>query len=611
MIAFLKKKKMLFLIIIIIFAICMNVLAGQFSDPVIQYNQTDSPYVAKGDTPSGNYNDLNVLGEDLTYDIPEAQDGNTNITLLYDNFEGWATGSDCSSGTLPVGSWTSCLDTADTFIRGTTTAGEYNNDTEALTLYDWDTDNFPGTEGLIWCGDTSSYTNLYLTFWWRRIALDNGEYGRIDANKTGTSWTNVFDTGNGADTNYAESQIDITGYISTYSCIGLHALMNQVAEKFLIDDLRIIGTKPLYRTEIWHNSSQIDDGNINFINATINFTTNESDAYSLQIYDWLNSQWTNCESNNVLADIPTKWWCNMTSNPMNYNSSDRRIRIRINSTTDLNPGLLKEDYVQYYVGYPSYLEVNLTNPNPSQPLNSVQNQTFNVNATIVCRNGPCGQVSGTVMYNLSSSSPDTAVNTTEGDKPFYIQESPANAIKSCGTMNSEDSCQLNWTINATGNVNSNWKIGVLFNSSYTDITNNNTNNATISILSCTEDFNLNWNSIKFGLLDPSTGPTKAPGNDDSLYNITVNPDSCNLDFYISGTDLTNTTLQSEIGVGNITWSNTSNSSSTSYNLSYESNVIKLNVAKNTNVTTWYWINVPAVYAGYYNGNIIITGAKNG
>ena len=62
---------------------------------------------------------------------------------------------------------------------------------------------------------------------------------------------------------------------------------------------------------------------------------------------------------------------------------------------------------------------------------------------------------------------------------------------------------------------------------------------------------------------------------------------------------------------NVTWSNTSNTYGESFNLSSIPNVLKLNVPKNTNVTTWYWINVPAVYAGYYNGAIYINSVKNG
>jgi hypothetical protein len=259
------------------------------------------------------------------------------------------------------------------------------------------------------------------------------------------------------------------------------------------------------------------------------------------------------------------------------------------------------------------LETLLFIPDTSNITNIVQNKTFIVNTTVYCRGSDCGNVYGTVMYNLSSLNPDTPINITQGDKPFYIQESTPLAMKACPTnpLVKDEFCNITWTVNATGNVNTAWKIGVYFNSSYSDTQTNNTENATVSIVSCTEDFNLNWNSIKFGLLNPSTYQNPATGNSINAYNITVNSDSCNLSFYISGTNLENSTLNSRIYVGNITWSNSTNDYSESFNLSTTSNVLKLNVPKNTNITTWYWINVPAVYAGYYNGTMTITGVKNG
>lgn len=438
-------KKIIFLILAIFFLITLNVFADFIPDPIMQYNQSGAPHVETGETPSGDYNDLNVLGEGLTYDIPEGIEGSD------------------------------------------------------------------------------------------------------------------------------------------------------------------------YRVDVWHNSSQIVEGNINSINLTINFTTNVSDDYSLQIYDWFNSQWVSadCDSGGVLADTPTIWWCNKTVNPMNYNSSDRVVRFRINSTADTDPGMLTEDYVQYFVGYPSYLEVNMTNPETVATLNVIQNKTFDVNATVICRDGPCGEVNGTIMYNLSSSDPDTPVNTTQGDNPFYIQESPAYAMKSCGTMYSNDFCQLNWTINATGSINTEWKIDVLFNSSYIDILDNSTESATININNCTVDITAQWSAINFGSLAPETLGNSANGNDNDEYNITVNSGSCHLDLYINGTNLTNTTYNSFIPVNNVTWSNTSNTYAESFELSSTATVLKLDVPEITNVTTWYWINVPAVYAGYYDGEIYLWGVKRG
>jgi len=368
-----------------------------------------------------------------------------------------------------------------------------------------------------------------------------------------------------------------------------------------------------YSIDVWHNSSQIADGNIDSINLTINFTTNVSDDYSLWIYDWFNSQWvsTGCNFGGVLANTPTRWWCNITTDAMNYNSSDRRLRFRINSSLDSDKGLLKEDYVQYYISYLSYLEVNLTKPDPSAVLNVIQNKTFGTNSSVICRGGPCEEVFGTILYNLSSENPDTPVNITQGDKPFYIQESPASAMKSCGSLANSQFCLLNWTVNATGNINSEWKIGVLFNSSFSTVQENNTDSATISINDCPVDISIQWKAINFGLLDPNTEQNNATGNDVNEYNISVNDGSCNLDLYINGTDLTNTTLGYKIDVGNVSWSNTTNDYGVSYIMSSSVSVIKLNVPQNSNVTTWYWLNVPPVYTGYYNGTISVWGVKSG
>jgi hypothetical protein len=66
-----------------------------------------------------------------------------------------------------------------------------------------------------------------------------------------------------------------------------------------------------------------------------------------------------------------------------------------------------------------------------------------------------------------------------------------------------------------------------------------------------------------------------------------------------------------VGVGNISWSNATNNYSESVDLASTNNAIKTNVSEKTNVTTWYWISIPPVYAGRYNGTVYITGVKNG
>jgi hypothetical protein len=260
---------------------------------------------------------------------------------------------------------------------------------------------------------------------------------------------------------------------------------------------------------------------------------------------------------------------------------------------------------------PGRLEVNLSSP--LDPTNVIQNNTFTINATVYCRDGNCGNVNGTARYNFTSSIPDTLINTTQGDKPFYIQETSPLAMKSCPTnpLIVDEFCNITWTVNATGDINTDWKIGVLFNSSNMGIQNNHTKNSTISILGCTIDITAHWSTIDFGTLVPSTGENDATGNENNEYNITVNSGSCNLDLYINGTNLTNVTYNSIIPVNNVTWSNTTNDYAESNELSHSTKVLKIDVPENTNVTTWYWINVPAVYAGFYNGEVFIWGVKNG
>jgi hypothetical protein len=217
------------------------------------------------------------------------------------------------------------------------------------------------------------------------------------------------------------------------------------------------------------------------------------------------------------------------------------------------------------------------------------------------------------MYNLTSPYPDTPVNTSFGDKPFFVNETPALAMKSCpnNPLNEGDFCNLTWVINASGNINTGWKLGVYLNSSYPEVQPNATLNATVVIVPCVVDFTLTWNSIDFGELIPNTYNNSAPGNSNNAYNITVNPGSCNLDLYIRGTDLANSTFNSIIKVGNISWSNiSSNLDDGFFQLSEIDSLLKLNVPENTNVTTWYWLNVPPVYAGKYKGTIYITGVEH-
>jgi hypothetical protein len=337
-------------------------------------------------------------------------------------------------------------------------------------------------------------------------------------------------------------------------------------------------------------------------------------ASNINIDYWNGTHWINCagpfSENQTISDNI----CNISSLSTNQ-LNNIMVRFRGEDIDGFPNAFAYVDLIyivaNYSFGIP-YLEVELIQPNPNFVTNVIQNSTFIVNATVFCRAGACGFVNGTILYNLTSSYPDTPINTTFGDKPFFVNETPALAMKACSNnpLNANDFCNLTWIVNATGNVDTAWKIGVYFNSSDPNVKPNSTSNATVVIVSCTVDFNLTWNSIDFGILLPNTFNNSAPGNLNNTYNITVNPGSCNLDLYIRGTDLVNTTFNSVIKVGNISWSNiSSNLNDGFFRLSETNSLIKSNVPEKTNVTTWYWLNVPPVYAGKYNGTIYITGVK--
>ena len=267
-----------------------------------------------------------------------------------------------------------------------------------------------------------------------------------------------------------------------------------------------------------------------------------------------------------------------------------------------------------YGGGSVYLEVALVAPDPLVLTNVIQNQTFTVNATVYCRGGDCGNVSGTLRYNHTSVNPDTPMNTTQGDQPFYINETPAYSTKNCATtpLLQDQFCNITWVVNATDPTLSSWKIGVNFSSNDTSISSNYTDNATVSVVPCIADVTLSWHSVTFPEPTiPSPIPYGAIGNADYQYNITVNQGSCNTDLYIKGADFENQTFGYSFGIGNLTWSNTSNSYDTSYNMTASYEPLMLNVPEITNVTTWYWLNVPPVFAANYNSTVYIGWVKNG
>lgn len=381
-------------------------------------------------------------------------------------------------------------------------------------------------------------------------------------------------------------------------------------------------------THVWFNVSQFDAYALGALNSNLEIwddTDTETKYVGDQVKFYAN--YTNTTSGepiygsgvtcNITFNISGSWtpWKQMTYNSTSklyeYNRSFSDVGT-FNWNVSCDGSALGYEPLNasdtFTISSPSYLEVYLDFPTPGQTTYVVQNSTFWINATVICRGGDCGSVNGTVRYNASSQEPDTPIPTTYGSAPFFINETPAYSTKQCGNLLEDQTCKLSWLINATGSINSAWKIDVNF-SSDTGISND-TENAIVQILDCLVDITIHFTDLQFGELVPSTKQNPAVGNSQNLYNISVNKDSCTTNLYIKGEDLINATYNSIIGIGNLTFNNVTNDYSSSYRLSDSYQVLKLNVPENTNVTLWFWIDVPPVYAGYYKGTIYINGERS-
>jgi hypothetical protein len=593
-------------------------------DPIKQYNQSQTANITgnastEDQTTINSY--LNVNRDDLTWDITETQVGTSyTYPVLNQNFtsdaSGWVYGEVDPNG-VATGTWES--------TGGNFDPGVYHmNHNDGLAIANPTSEQWINYSFTVSSTPTSARVYAYyrlvtdddtqFTPYVRLILPNESEYDLY----VGSTVTVAGDTGwVSVDVDASDYFQDLTG---TYT-LKLYVITGPAPKNAdrptndaYWDDAGVELIYSNYRVSVEHNATGVSySGILNNVNVSINFTSTLDDVYNMTIYNFVSSSWdsSQCQNQSVIAGNYYTIWCNITSNPTSY-ISDGNIRIRLNSTTDMDRGTLKEEYVQYYVSYQvGYLEVELISPDPLVTTNIPQNNTFLVNATILCKSGPCGNVYGTVRYNLTSPYPDTPINTSEGDRPFYVQEPPypSQALKACPTnpLDANEFCNLTWTVNATGDIDTSWKVGVLFNSSYSEIQWNHTRNATVSITSCTEEISLAWTSIDFGLLTPSTNYNSAPYNNQNFYNIT-NRGTCILNLWIKGIDLQNTTYNSIIKVGNLSWSNYSSSYTEFHeNMTYSYVLLDLSLPSGENLTTYYWLSVPPVYAGYYKGSVYICG----
>ena len=317
----------------------------------------------------------------------------------------------------------------------------------------------------------------------------------------------------------------------------------------------------------------IDNCTGHFVNVTsINVFTNSS-------------EWTNFTATiNETKGCTIRWFVNASDNKNNWNNTAFFHPFEFNTTSS------------------AYLEVKLVKP-PGN-FNIAQNKTFFINATVFCREDDCGIVNATIRYNSSSLEPNAPISEVYGDTPLFINESIPMSTKECLYLSRDQFCNITWIINASGNLQTSWTIGVLFMSESIE---NHTNNVSLTIYECAIDLLLSWNEIKFDDLLPNTFGNEALGNSENFYNITLVSGSCDSNIWIKSTDLIGSSV---IKAGNITWGLQRNYTN-STRMENEFKLLKENVKQNDIITTFYWIDAPIIYAGKYSGNITILANETG
>jgi hypothetical protein len=272
---------------------------------------------------------------------------------------------------------------------------------------------------------------------------------------------------------------------------------------------------------------------------------------------------------------------------------------------------------------------------PEIPNNTsvAQNHTFLMNATVRCNLTDCGNVNGTSRYNSSEIEPNQGINTTNGTKPLFILGELNEKPCPSNPLTQDEECELTWWVNATGDLDTDWNLDILFSSNISGGTEQYTLHSKFldnSENSGSEDYStlgivfslgvdtenhlititypaihviLKWSITDFGTLDPGTQDSPALGNDDQLYNISIPTYSSTVeDLWVKGTNLSGPGGYS-IPVENISWSLTNNiSTETALTGSYSH--VASNLSSGNVTTTYYWIDVPyGKLWGNYNGTI--------
>jgi hypothetical protein len=262
----------------------------------------------------------------------------------------------------------------------------------------------------------------------------------------------------------------------------------------------------------------------------------------------------------------------------------------------------------FTLGANAYLDISLVTPPDGALVPHIS--LFEVNATVVCEGESCGNVNAKLMYNVTTDYPDADVPASDSS-PFYIMGSPNQQGCFYNPLSGGQFCNITWKVNASGAVGSSYKLAAVFQSDSTGVDRNQTENNTVQIASCFVANDIYWSYVDFGGVNPGV-TVPAPGNSNSIYNMSSNS-SCITDFYVKGINLTSETDPSyNISVGNLVWSNQSDTYDSGVPLDYGWLPVNSSVWPGINNTQYFWLKVPwGIVYGKYEGNITVEVVESG
>lgn len=265
---------------------------------------------------------------------------------------------------------------------------------------------------------------------------------------------------------------------------------------------------------------------------------------------------------------------------------------------DSDSGAGSRDFHRLEVTELGQIDVEMHEP----PNNTVYqiNKTFDVNATVTCTGGFCGDIYADARYNTSDS---REIIPSSENTPFYTKNFFTG---NCDGMTSGEECRAVWLVNATGEEGSRYTIDVNATSNYTEIPETTSNRSLVGLNSFIL-MGLTWNTTNFGYIDP--GEEDKPGLcniwSTCSYDVVIENYSIPVDdLWIKGSDLISQEDSSyNIGINNMSWS-LQNDTSTSEPVQETYNHVASDLSPGTVLSTFYWLDAPTgIVQGQYTGQI--------